>query len=148
LRYKEFVEGTVLENILAGRSDIDLKDVNAVLDRVNLTDVVAQLDNGLDTHLKFGATSLSYSSSILLVLARVLVEPPSLLIVDRFLKELDSELRGKIEDELFDRSRPWTLFLATWDKATVERCDIVIELSKGGEWTIHQNKNRSKGGKK
>ena len=139
LRNEELFEGTVLENILVGRENIDLKEVNAVLDRVNLTNMVAQLEGGLNKQLKVGASTLSYSSRILLVLARVLVEPPSLLLVDRFLKELDPELRAKIVDELFDRSRPWTLFLTTWDQALVDRCDIVIELSHGGGWTVRRD---------
>ena len=146
LRGEEIVEGTVLENILMGRDHIDLKQVNAVIDRVNLTNVIARLDNGLDTHLKFGASKLSYTSKILLALARVLVNPPSLLIVDRFLKELDAELRGKIVEELFDRSRCWTLFLATWDKTLVDRCDIVVELTHGGEWTVRHNQEQPTGG--
>lgn len=140
LRYKDLVEGTVLENILAGREQIDLKQIYAVLDRVNLTDMIARLENGLDTQLKVGAWKLSYSSRILLVLARVLVDPPALLMVDRFLKELDDELRARIANELFDRSRPWTLILATWDKALVERCDMVIELSHDGGWSVRHNK--------
>jgi ABC-type bacteriocin/lantibiotic exporter with double-glycine peptidase domain len=142
LRYKEIIEGTVLENILAGREDIELKQINDVLDRVNLTDMIARLDNGLDTHLKPGAWRLYHSSRILLVLARVLVDPPSLLIVDRFLKELDFELRAKIVNELFDRSRSWTLFMATWDKDLVDRCDIVIELSHEGSWTVKNNEKK------
>ena len=139
LRNEGLFEGTVLENILVGREHIDLKQVNAVLDRINLTNVIAQLEDGLDTQLKFGASTMSFSSRILLVLARVLVDPPSMLIVDRFLKELDSELRTKIVDELFDRSRPWTLFLATWDQALVDRCDIVVELESGGGWNIRRD---------
>lgn len=146
LRGEEIVEGTVLENILMGRDYIDLKQVNTAIDRVNLTDVIARLDDGLDTHLKFGASKLSYTSKILLALTRVLVDPPSLLIVDRFLKELDAELRGKIVEELFDRSRPWTLFLATWDKELIDRCDIVVELSNGGEFTVRHNQGKSTGG--
>ena len=146
LRHKELFEGTLLENILVGRENIDLKQVNAVLDRLNLANMVAQLEDGLNTRVKAGASRLPYSSKILLVLARVLVDPPSLLIVDRFLKELDFELRGKIIDELFDRARPWTLFLATWDKALVDRCDIVIELSHGGSWTVKHNKRSEMGG--
>ena len=145
LRHKEIVEGTILENILVGRENIDLKQVNAVLDRVNLTNMIAQLEDGLNTRLKAGGWKLSYSSRILLVLARVLVDPPSLLFVDRFLKELDTELRSKIIDELFDRSRPWTLFLATWDKKMVDQCDIVIELSHGGGWTVRRNEKKLMG---
>ena len=145
LRYKEIVEGTVLENILAGREDIDLKKVYAALDRVGLTNMISQLENGLDTNLMAGAWKLSYSSRILLVLARAFVDPPSLLIVDRFLKELDTGLRTKIIAELFDRSRPWTLFLATWDEVLVDQCDIVIELSHGGSWTVRHKEKKVMG---
>lgn len=145
LRYKDLVEGTVLENILAGRDDIELGEINAVLDRLNLTDLIAQMDDGLNTCLKAGAWKLSYSSRILLVLARVLVKSPSMLIVDRFLKELDFDLRNKIVDELFDQSRPWTLFLSTWDNALVDRCDMVIELTQGYEWSVRYNE-KTKGG--
>lgn len=146
LRNEGIFEGTVLENILVGRENISLKAVNEALERVHLTETIAQFENGLDTQLKVGASTLSFSSRILLVLARVLVDPPSMLIVDRFLKELDMELRSKIVDELFNRSRPWTLFLATWDKELVSRCDIVVELSKGGGWTVHHNKKSSSEG--
>ena len=146
LRHKELFEGTILENIVVGREDVDLKQVNTALERVNLTNMIARLEDGLNTRLKAGAWQLPYSSRILLVLARALVDPPSLLIVDRFLKELDTELREKIIDELFDRSRPWTLFLATWDKKLVDRCDIVIELSHGGNWTVKHNERPQMGG--
>lgn len=147
LRGEELFEGTVLENILVGRENIDLKEINEVLDRVNLIDKIAQLEDGLNTRLKVGATTLSFSSKVLLVLARVLVDPPSLMIVDRFLKELDDELRAKIVDELFDRSRPWTLFLATWDKALIDRCDIVVELSQSGGWNVKRGGRESTRGK-
>ena len=145
LRSEEIVEGTVLENILVGREHIDLKAVNEALERVNLIDRIAQLEDGLNTHLEAGASTLSYSSRVLLVLARVLVDPPALLIVDRFLKELDTDLRARIVNELFDRSRPWTLFLATWDKELANQCDIVVELEYGGGWTIKRNEKAPMG---
>lgn len=136
VRHDEMIEGTILENILLGREHVGLKEVNEVLVRLNLTGMVADLKDGLDTRLKVGGSPLSYSRRIRMILARMLVDPPSLLIVDRFLKELDAELRQRVVDELFDRSRPWTLFIATWDQVLVNRCDIVIELTSGSEWRV------------
>ena len=61
-------------------------------------------------------------------LARVLVEPPRLLLVEDSFSSLPAAARTPLLDALLDPAAPWTLLLATQDPSLVARCASSIEL--------------------
>ena len=61
-------------------------------------------------------------------LARVLVDPPRLLLVEDSFSSLPAPVRQPLLDALLDPAAPWTLLLATQDPSLVARCSSSLEL--------------------
>lgn len=67
------------DNITLGR-DIDDERIRRVLDMVQLSEHISQLEHGLDTELGEQGNTLSDGQKQLLAMARVLVQTPKILI--------------------------------------------------------------------
>ena len=66
-----------------------------------------------------------------LLVARALIGPPGLVIVDALLDDLDDREQIEAMDALVDPRRRFTLILLTRSTALARRCDRVIRLSGG-----------------
>jgi len=120
--------GTVMENVRVGRPHLSPGDVREALRVVGLVGAVHDLPHGLDTPLTPGGGPLSASQSLRLTVARALVGRPRLLILDGVLDALDLRECPDLLPRLFDRSAPWTLFVASTNPSVVGMCDRAIEL--------------------
>jgi len=120
--------GTVMENVRVGRPHLSPGDVREALRVVGLVGAVHDLPHGLDTPLTPGGGPLSASQSLRLTVARALVGRPRLLILDGGLDALDLRECPDLLPRLFDRSAPWTLFVASTNPSVVGMCDRAIEL--------------------
>jgi ABC-type multidrug transport system fused ATPase/permease subunit len=97
--------------------------VREVLRFVGLEDAVRQLPHGLQTDLLPHGGPLSESQAIRLGIARALIGKPRLLILDGVLDNLDPGDNPELLDHLFDRSRPWTLLVASNNPKILAMCD-------------------------
>jgi ABC-type bacteriocin/lantibiotic exporter with double-glycine peptidase domain len=129
LRRNEIVDGTVIENLRLGRSDVGLDEVRSALERVGLLDVLLRRPEGLNLTLKVEGAPLSGNQRTRLLLARALVQRPRLLLIDELFDSLDDESFKLLETAILDRSLTWTVILATRDHDVTKRCDQVIELA-------------------
>jgi len=130
VRGHEILDGTIADNVRLGRAHIALEEVRHALESVGLIDTVLQFPDGLDTWLKPGGSPLSSTQRTQLVVARAVIAQPRLLLLDETLEGLDPSTVAELERCLFDRSKPWTLVLATRDPRLVERCDQVLRLGE------------------
>lgn len=129
LRRNEIVDGTVIENLRLGRSDVGLDEVRSALERVGLLDVLLRRPEGLNLTLKVEGAPLSGNQRTRLLLARALVQRPRLLLIDELFDSLDDESFKLLETAILDRSLTWTVILATRDHDVTKRCDQVIKLA-------------------
>lgn len=125
---RQVLAGSVLDNVRAGRTRITDAAIRASLARVGQLEVLDRLPDGLDTRLGPEGWPLGPSQLLAVHLARVLVDPPRLLLVEDSFSSLPAPARQPLLDALLDPDAPWTLLLATQDPSLVARCSSSIEL--------------------
>jgi len=81
---------TVRDNLLVARGDCPDHDLDVALRRVGLEAWLAALPNGLDTVLSGGAQGLSAGQRRRLLLARALVSPARIVLLDEPTEHLDA----------------------------------------------------------
>lgn len=127
----DIFEGSVLDNIQMGRSNISYQDVVWAIENMGLTDVVQALPDGLQTELIAGAKSFPSSVLTKLTIARCVAERPKLLILNDFLHCLEKEERLRVLQFLTDKKNPWTLLCVSNDPLLFATCDRIIVMKDG-----------------
>ncbi|UWN48516.1 ATP-binding/permease protein CydD [Alcanivorax sp. ALC70] len=122
-----FVHGTVAENLRLVAPEAD----DAALDRVLADCGLADLPAGLATPLDENGGGLSGGQGRRLALARALLSPAPLLLLDEPTAELDPELEARIVAALAARKGERTLVIATHSPALAALADRSVWL--GGE---------------
>jgi ABC-type bacteriocin/lantibiotic exporter with double-glycine peptidase domain len=124
-------EGTVEENIVLGRSYLTPEDINWALRIAQLYDDISQLPQGLETRLVTGGGNLSLGQIQRLLIARAIVDKPSLLILDEAFAALDESTAQDILDGLFDPENRWTIIDISHEGSVVRRTAMVHVLRAG-----------------
>jgi putative ABC transport system ATP-binding protein len=137
LRGHDIVNGTILDNIRLGRTEIGLDDVNNALRAVDLLDEVLALPEGLKTQLITGGLPLSSRQRTRLLLARALAMKPRLLLLDDVFDGLDQDSLRRLTEPVFDAQRTWTLIIATRHPDVAAKCDRIIELNPAETSSAH-----------
>lgn len=128
----EVFEGTILDNILLGRS-VPAERLHETLKKVGLLDALTGLTDGVHTRLTPGGVPLSNGEIHRLMIARSIIGEPRLLLVDALLDGMSGRSLDSMLDLLTDRDAPWTLVLVSNRKEVLERCDRVIDFSQVAE---------------
>ncbi len=124
----EVIAGTVLENVVFGRSGVSDSAAREALRKVGLLEEILRLPNGIHTVLGENGSPLSVAYAQGLMIARAIAGNPRLLVIDECLDALDTASSRAALDTLLDRNAPWTLILCTHDPAIAGRCDLQIVL--------------------
>lgn len=126
----EVTKGSVLENILLGRSTIALSTVNLVLSELGLLEDFSNLENGLDTQLTAFGAPLSTTQLQRLMLARAIVGKPNLLIIDGLLDSLSSEELNSVLNLLSVHKADWMLMVTTRFEHIAEKFNSTLVLKQ------------------
>ena len=94
---------SILENLRVARGDVDGDEARAVLDAVGLGKWVDGLPDGLDTVLGAGARTVSGGQRRRILLARALLSPARILLLDEPTEHLDDETAERLQRRLLDR---------------------------------------------
>ena len=119
--------GTIRENLRLG-------DPEATVDRMwwALTtaeaNFVSDLPEGLDTVCGEKGAGLSEGQAQRIAIARGLLRPGSILLMDEFSSSLDPETEARLVDNLFRSAVGKTLIFITHREQVVARCDRVLNL--------------------
>lgn len=95
-------ETTVLENLRVARGDLDTAEAEDVLEQVGLGSWLAGLPDGLDTMLIGGAAAVSAGQRRRLLLARALISPARILLLDEPTEHLDDADGLRLQRALLD----------------------------------------------
>jgi ABC-type multidrug transport system fused ATPase/permease subunit len=127
------VSGTILDNIaLAGDEDkISREQALEALELANLSDLIADLPDGLDTPLGKLQDGLSGGQMQRLGLARALYTNPGLLIMDEATSALDAESEAEIQKALDSMRGKVTVVLIAHRLNTIQHADKVFLVEDG-----------------
>jgi ATP-binding cassette, subfamily B, bacterial PglK len=127
------VSGTILDNVALAESDEEVNRQNALdaLRLANLSELIEDLPDGLDTPLGKLQDGLSGGQMQRLGLARALYTKPGLLIMDEATSALDAESEGEIQKALDSMRGKVTVVLIAHRLNTIQHADKVILVEDG-----------------
>jgi len=131
LQGETLFDGTILENILFGKGNIETENLKWALDNVGLTPYIKTFPNGLDTHIHPGGRELSASDIQKILLARSIVHKPNILFLEEPTDKMDEATSGKIIDFLLSEENDWTVIVASKNKIYKDKCSRMITVGEG-----------------
>ena len=127
----EIFEGSIEENILMGRTDIDRSTLYRAIDLANLDNSLIAFPKGLQTPLISEGLNISIGERLRILIARAIVKNPKLLILDDVFFGIDEKTKLKILSNLIDPALPWTVLDISHDPIIVMQSEIVHVLHQG-----------------
>lgn len=127
------VNDTLAANIAFGvpADQIDRARVEHVISMARLSSLIAELPDGLETHVGERGVRLSGGQRQRLGLARALYREPSVLVLDEATSALDNLTEHEITDTLAGLSGSLTIIIVAHRLSTVRGADTLVFL-KGG----------------
>jgi ATP-binding cassette subfamily B protein/ATP-binding cassette subfamily C protein len=125
------VAGTVRDNLLLGAPGRSDGQLLAVLDSVNLGELVRGHPAGLDTQVGDGGVLLSGGERQRLAIARVLLAAPPLLLLDEPTSNLDARNEQALRVAVDAVARDRTLLIVAHRLSTVADADQIVVLDGG-----------------
>jgi ABC-type multidrug transport system fused ATPase/permease subunit len=124
-------DGTVADNIRYGTQDASDEDVISVAKQVGGGDWIAGLPNGLQTQVGERGHNLSMGQRQLVALARVLLQDPSIFILDEATASVDPLTETLIQEGLDEVMKRRTSILIAHRLSTIKNADRIIVLRQG-----------------
>ena len=131
LSNNEIMNGTITENISMGRDDITMQDVIKACESVGVKDFIQGLPQGFDTEIIQNDMTIPDSIAVKINIARSIAENPKLFIMDKPLQLLEKKDKMLIADFLTDKTKDWTLVVASNDATLAQKCDKIFVMKHG-----------------
>ncbi|MBI1242920.1 type I secretion system permease/ATPase [Umezakia ovalisporum] len=123
--------GSILENISFGNSDISAEEVVEAARLAVAHDFISQLPYGYETNVGERGTALSGGQRQRIALARLFLSQAPILILDEATSALDSETEQQVLQNLQKVSANRTVFLIAHRFAPLKGADLILVLEKG-----------------
>lgn len=131
IRSPRVIPESLLANVTIGSTDATLDQVKQALESVGLLQEIRQLPDGLKTSLSESGAPLNRNQLMRLEFARVLLDRPSLVLLDPDTACLDEQEMEPAIDALFDPHAPWTLVSTASSPGIISRCQRMMLLAEG-----------------
>jgi ATP-binding cassette subfamily B protein len=122
---------TIRENIVYGRPDATLEELEAAAKAAQLHDFVMSLPDGYDTWVGERGMTLSGGQKQRIAIARMLLLDPRVLVLDDSTSAVDMETEYLIQEALAHLMEGRTSFVIAHRLRTAKRADQVIVLERG-----------------
>lgn len=123
--------GSILENITLGNSDICAEQVVEAAKLAVAHDFISELPQGYETNVGERGTALSGGQRQRIALARLFLCQAPILVLDEATSALDSETEQQVLENLQKVSQGRTVFLIAHRFAPLKRADLILVLEKG-----------------
>lgn len=119
--------GSIRENLLLGRPDATDDELREAL-RIACADFVEQLPEGLDTGCSEQGGGLSEGQAQRIAIARSLLRPGSILLLDESTSALDADTERRFIQNITADRRDKTIIFITHRTSVLEYCDQVLKV--------------------
>ena len=119
--------GTIRDNLLLGDSTVTDEEMWRVLDMA-CADFVRRLPQGLDTPCGEGGGGFSEGQAQRITIARSLLRPGSILLLDESTSALDVETEQELLRRISEGERGKTLIFITHRPSVTDYCDRIIKI--------------------
>ena len=123
--------GTLRDNITYGLTDVADEEVWKACDAANLTSMVKNLPDGLDSMIEEHGANLSGGQRQRIAIARALIRNPRVIILDEATSALDVVSEREIQDALAHLIKGRTTFIVAHRLSTIRNCSRILLLDEG-----------------
>ncbi len=120
--------GTVRENLLMGNPEAAEDEMKEAL-HTAAADFVLELPSGLDTQCFEAGAGLSEGQAQRIAIARALLRPGNVLLLDEFSSALDAETEATLMDRLTTSLPGHTMIFITHREKIIDYCDSVLKMA-------------------
>ena len=121
--------GSVLDNIKYGYNEASMEEVISACKAANCHDFIVNLPDGYDTMLD--NISLSSGQKQLICIARVILNNPSILILDEATSDIDTLTEVKVQSALENLMKDRSSIVIAHRLSTIKNADKIIVMDKG-----------------
>ncbi len=122
---------TIRNNLLYARPNATPAELRAAVEAAYLTDVIAELPDGLDTMVGQRGFRLSGGQRQRLSIARVILKNPRILILDEATSALDTESELAVQAALERLFQDRTSLVVAHRLSTIRSADVIFALEDG-----------------
>ncbi len=123
--------GTVSENIAYGSEQATREDIERVCRACGIHDYIETLPEGYDTVLDDDGSNISKGQKQLMTIARAMLLPSSLLILDEATSNVDTRTELQIQRAMRALMADKTCFVIAHRLSTVRNADIILVVRDG-----------------
>lgn len=124
-------EGTVRENIAYGKVGATDEEIRKAAADANIADFVDALPQGYDTRVTDGGVNLSKGQKQLMTIARAMLSPAHLLILDEATSNVDTRTELMIRDAMNRLMKGKTCFVIAHRLSTIRNADLILVVKDG-----------------
>ncbi|MET9701379.1 ABC transporter ATP-binding protein [Streptomyces griseus] len=125
------MRGTLRENIVYAAPDATEAEIAEAVELAGLTEVLAELPDGLETLLGDQGTGLSGGQRQRLCVARALLQKPDVMLLDEATAHLDSDAEAALRDSLRGIAERCAVVAIAHRISTVAEADRIVVLDEG-----------------
>ncbi|MDE5949580.1 MAG: ABC transporter ATP-binding protein/permease [Malacoplasma sp.] len=139
--------GTILENIRLAKPDATDEEIQEAAKASDCDDFIMKLENGYNTVLSENASELSSGQKQLIAIARAMISPSSILILDEATSNIDTRTEKVVQKAMFKLIKNKTAFVIAHRLSTIRSADKIVVLKDGSvlETGNHKELMKKKG---
>ena len=131
LQTPHLFSGTIRENLLMGNPNATEEQIWDAIRAVSAQDVIAHLEQGLDTDVGEGGDLLSTGEKQLISFARAVLADPRILILDEATASVDTMTEAKIQEATASITAGRTCIMIAHRLSTVRNADMILVVKDG-----------------
>jgi ATP-binding cassette subfamily B protein len=122
---------TIRENIRMGNPNATDEEVEAAARAANCSDFIMELEDGYDTLAGDAGDRLSGGERQRITLARAMLKPASVVILDEATAYADPESEAQIQEAIIKLIKGKTLIVVAHHLSTIRNADQILVVDKG-----------------
>lgn len=123
--------GNVYDNINYSNKNISKEEIINICKKLNLHNKILSLENGYETNLNKNKDLLSQGEKQMINFARILVENPSMVILDEVTSSLSYENEELIKNAINELMKGRICFIIAHRLSTIKNCDRILLMNDG-----------------